>query len=299
MRMGEKVWTHWPLIVVTLVTIGEVISTARHSTHPAVAAYCTVLAAATWALSGRRTQERAVSGGYFAQFTTWDLYVRPHTPPEEPTALYTALAQRMQQTDQHVTAYATCNGLDRISIGLPRPRDAFADARSARYRNAGHLWLGARWFHPHYTHHLPAVLEHELAHIRRNDTRGRLAVESCAVAVSVLAAGLLPLVATSLTVLAAWLATRAFRWWSELACDLAAIRACGRASVAAMWTADLADERNLRWPVRSLHALWALNRHPPLRLRRWFSLHIPGPTSDARHPLARSPIRAHTAPGNQ
>ncbi|MGT2530683.1 hypothetical protein ACU4GG_29125 [Streptomyces nojiriensis] len=210
--MGERAWTHWPLIAVTVVTVGEVISTARHSMHPAVAPYCTVLATATWALTIRRTQERAVSGGYLAQFTTWDLYVRPHTPHEEPTGLYTALAQRMRQTDQHVTAYANDIGLDRISIGLPRPRDAFADARSARHRHAGHLWLGARWFHPDYAHHLPPVLEHELAHIRRYDTRGHLVAESCAVAVSILGAELLPLAAASLTVLTALLATRAFRW---------------------------------------------------------------------------------------
>ncbi|MBT2459995.1 hypothetical protein [Streptomyces sp. ISL-86] len=296
MRMGEKLGTRWPLIIVTTLTAGEAVSIARHDTHPAVTVYCAVLAAAAWAWHGRQTQERAVSGGYFAQCTTWDLYVRPHRPPADPTTLYTALAQRMRQTDEHVATYAARHGLDRISIALPRAHDAFADARSTRHRRTGHLWLGARWFHPRHTHHLPAVLEHELAHVRRYDTRSRLIVETFAVAATVLTAGLLPLPGAALTALTAWFSSRTWRWWSELACDAAAVRACGRAHVAAMWSDDLADEHAMPWAARIRHTLWALNRHPPLRLRRWFALHLPVPPSHTQHPLAVSPHPAPAAP---
>lgn len=57
-----------------------------------------------------------------------------------------------------------------------------ADARSTGHGHRGHVWLGMRWLHPRHTAHLPAVLEHELAHLQRRDTGKRIAAESTFVA---------------------------------------------------------------------------------------------------------------------
>ncbi|MFC8013953.1 M48 family metalloprotease [Streptomyces cinereoruber] len=81
----------------------------------------------------------------------------------------------------------------------------------------------------------PAVLEHELAHLQRRDTGKRIAVETAAVTMVVLASGLLPLPAFVLTTAIAGTLTVLYSWWGELACDLAAARVCGRTAVANMW----------------------------------------------------------------
>jgi hypothetical protein len=286
MRMGEWLGDYGPHIVVTAVIASEAASTALYGPQAAVALYGALLAAGVWAWHGRYTSDRAVSGGYLAKLATWDLYVHPRTPLKDDDGLYTALAQRMRQTDRHVRAFAAQHGLELISIALPTKREAFGDARSTRHGNRGHLWLGTRWFHPRHTHHLPAVLEHELGHLRRRDTRKRLVAETIAVEAAALAAGLLSLPAFALTAWTAWLGIGAVHWWSELACDAAAVRACGRSPVAAMWSADLAEERTMPWASRTRNALRALHRHPPLRLRRWFARHAPLPLPDAGHPLA-------------
>ncbi|MFF3327271.1 hypothetical protein [Streptomyces sp. NPDC002889] len=298
MSMGEWLGDNGPRIVVTVVMAGETISTALNGPQAAVALYGALLAAGVWAWHGRYTFDRAVSGGHLAKLATWDLYIHHRTPPEDDDGLYTAMAQRMRQTDQHVRAFAAQHSLELISIALPTKREAFGDARSTRHGNRGHLWLGTRWFHPRHAHHLPAVREHELAHLRRRDTRKRLVAETTAVAAAALAAGLLTLPALALTALTAWLGIGAVHWWSELACDAAAVRACGRSPVAAMWSADLAEERTMPWPSRTRHTLRALHRHPPLRLRRWFARRAPLPLPDASHPLTITPgtMRAQATP---
>ena len=289
MSLGEWLGDNGPSIVVAAVIVSEAISRAQHGADTAVALYGALLAAGIWAWEGHYLADRAVSGGQLAKLATWDLYVHPYTPPNDDEGLYMALAQRMRLTDQHVGAFAGRHGLKAISIALPRGPDAFGEARSVRHGDCGHLWLGMCWFHPRYTHHLPAVLEHELAHLRRRDTRKRLVAETSAVAAVGLAAGLLSLPSAALTAVTVWLGVGAVHWWSELACDAAAVRVCGRLPVAAMWSADLAEERTMPWASRTRQTLRALYRHPPLRLRRWFARRAPLPLPDAHHPLTTTP----------
>ncbi|MFG2563560.1 hypothetical protein [Streptomyces sp. NPDC048496] len=161
------------------------------------------------------------------------------------------------------------------------------------------MWLGTRWFHPRDTRHLPAVLEHELAHVRRADPRKRLIAETAAVSVTAFAAGMLPRPAFALAALTAWLGIGAFRWWGELASDAHAVRTCGRALVVGMWSADLAEERTMPWVFRSWHTLCALRMHPPLHLRRWFARRAPLSLPASGHPLTTTPgiTPAQPAPG--
>lgn len=290
MRIGE-VLSRWgvSLIVGALIT-GQVLSTAVQGPHP-IAVYTALVSGTLWAWHGHHTSDRAVSSGSFAQAMTWDPFVRPHRTPE-PTVLYLEMAARMRQTEVYVDAFASRHGLDSISVALPGDGHSHKDARAAAHRRVGHLWLGALWFHPQHTHHLPAVLEHELAHIRRGDTRRRLVVETCALVTVVLASGLLPLWAFTVTALTAWFATAALHWWAELSCDAAAVRACGPTSVAAMWTADITDERTTSLATRAFNFIRKGHLHPPLRLRRRFALHAPLRPTAVPHPLSTLPTAA-------
>jgi Zn-dependent protease with chaperone function len=131
--------------------------------------------------------------------------------------------------------------------------------------------------HPQHTRHLPAAVEHELAHLARRDTGKRLA------------AGLLAVGPFAATALGAWLLTTFFRWWVEIACDLQAVRACGREAVADMWRANLAHDRSSSRPLASRvrGTLRALRTHPPLRLRVLCAMRLPvcASRAAAAHPL--------------
>ncbi|MFJ2627678.1 hypothetical protein ACIO6T_30830 [Streptomyces sp. NPDC087532] len=292
MSMGERLGAYGPHIAVAAVIASEAITTALHGSHVSFALYGAMIAGGIWAWHSHCTHDRGVWAGSMAQSMTWDSFVRPSATPEHNTApLYLAMAERMGKTEHHVRAFAQQHSLERISIALPLSRGAFGDANSTRHGARGHLWLGQKWFHPRHTHHLPAVLEHELAHLRRHDTRKRLIAESAAVAATTLCSGLLALPALTLIVLTARLSLGAVRWWGELACDAAAVRACGRAPVAAMWSADLADERTMPWVTRTWHTMRAVRIHPPLRLRRWFALRAPLRLSADPHPLLATPAR--------
>ncbi|MFE9558814.1 hypothetical protein ACFYOD_35825 [Streptomyces sp. NPDC006703] len=275
MKAGEKLEGRGAYIVMTLAIAVEAASTEMNGPQAAMACCTALIAAGAWTFNGRHTGQRGVSGGRFAQAMTWDRFVRPHKAPRDDDSLHTAFARRMRQTDHYVPSVTAQHGLKQISIALPSStRDGgFDDARSIRHTHQGHLWLGHRWFHPDHTHHLPSVLEHELAHLRRNDTRTRQISETAAVAATALAAGLLPLPAFAAAALTTWLGDVAVRWWGELACDAHAMRRCGRAAVTAMWNADLARARTAPRRIRTWAALRALRWHPPLRLRRAFARH--------------------------
>jgi len=285
MHIGE-ILDRWgvPLTVAAGIT-AQTLTTAVSGPHP-IAIYTALISGALWAWHGHHTSDRAVSSGFFAQALTWDSFVRPHRAPIDPPTLYLPMAQRMRQTEHYVRAFAAQHGLKRISLALPGDRHSFTDARSTRHGRRGHLWLGAHWFHPQHTQHLPPVLEHELAHLRRRDTRTRLAVETCALVTVTLASGLLPFWAFTATALTAWTITAALHWWAELACDAAAVHACGRTRVAAMWTADIADERTTSLTARAWNFTRTGHLHPPLRLRRCFALHAPLRPSATPHPLS-------------
>lgn len=288
MRMGEALRRRSASLLVGATLTYLALTTAVNGPHP-IAAYTALISGALWTWHGHHTSDRAVSSGSFAQALTWDAFVHPVKAPDHPTALYLAMAARMRQTEHYVRAFAVQHGLERISLALPGDRHSLKDARATGHGRRGHLWLGAHWFHPRHTQHLPPVLEHELAHLRRRDTRTRWVIETCALVAVTLAAGLLPTWAFIATALIAWVSTAAMHWWAELACDAAAVRACGRTSVAAMWSSDIADERTTSLTARTWNFTRSGHRHPPLRLRRWFALHAPLRLSDTPHPLSALP----------
>ncbi|MEU9984840.1 hypothetical protein [Streptomyces sp. NPDC050856] len=117
----------------------------------------------------------------------------------------------MRQTTEYVRRTIAERGLEKVTLATSDEAGSWADARNTGYGRRGHVWLGMRWLHPRHTTHLPAVLEHELAHLQRRDTGKRIAAESIAVTT----AGLLSLPACLLTAAAAWLLNALFFWCTD------------------------------------------------------------------------------------
>ncbi|MFI6112926.1 M48 family metalloprotease [Kitasatospora sp. NPDC051164] len=219
-----------------------------------------------WALQGRARQKSAIAMGPSAQALTWQVHAgRKPLPSDSDT--FRHIAERMRQTSEHVRRTTAERGLKKVTLATSSETSSWADARSTGRGRQGHVWLGMRWLHPRHTHHLPAVLEHELAHLQRRDTGKRIAAESAAVAAVALAAGLLPLPAFALATAASGTLAVMYSWWGELACDLAAARVCGRTAVADMWRDDLARDRTGPLLPRAWAAVRGMRTHPPLRLR--------------------------------
>ncbi|WP_167546262.1 M48 family metalloprotease [Streptomyces zinciresistens] len=287
MTLGENLQRHAAQAVVSTAIISEAVMTHLRGPAAGIAVAVAVAAGGLWAIQGRARQQSAVALGPTAQALTWQVHAdRKPRPSDSDT--HKRIAARMRQTTEHVRRTTAERGLEKVTLGTSDETGSWADARSTGHGGRGHVWLGMRWLHPRHTAHLPAVLEHELAHLQRRDTGKRLAAESLAVAVVGLLAGLLSLPAFLLAATAAWMLTVLFFWWGELACDLAAVRFCGRAAVADMWREDLERDQ-----ARSLlPRVWATTRslctHPPTRLRILFAEHAPTPSQPAvlpRHPL--------------
>lgn len=286
MTLGEILQRHAGQAVVATAIISEVVMTQLRGPAAGIAVGVAAAAGGLWVVQGRARQKSAIAMGPSAQTLTWQVHAGRKPDPSD-SDTYRHIATRMRQTTEHVRRTTAERGLKKITLATSSETDSWADARSTGHGRRGHVWLGMRWLHPRHTHHLPAVLEHELAHLQRRDTGKRIAAESAAVAVVGLAAGLLSLPAFALTAAAAWALNTMFFWWGELACDLAAVRVCGRTAVADMWREDL--DRECARPV--LPRIWvtvrSLRTHPPLRLRILCANHVPLPDArgQAVHPL--------------
>jgi hypothetical protein len=288
MAVGEALGRYWSHIAVTVTITGQAVATGRHGPEPAAAVYAALVAGGIWAWHGRVAQYSSVSGGQMVQALTWDIHVdRPTEPSDDDW--YRQVASRMRQTGEHVRRSAARLGLERITLATSSTPARYSEASSTRQGSSGHVWLGMRWFHEAHTHHLPAVLEHELAHLRRRDSTKRLIAESSCLMATALAAGLLPLSTFALLAMGAclFLALALYRWWVELACDMHAVRACGRQAVTDMWRAELNLDRSRPRASKAWATLGALRTHPPLRLRIIWAERVPLPKSPVtgRHPL--------------
>lgn len=287
MNLGDILQRHAGQAVAAAAITSQTIMTQLRGPSAGAAVALAVATGVLWAAQGRARQRSAIHMGPVAQALTWQVHAGQE-PRQSDSETYRHLAARMRQTTEHVRRTTAQRGLEKVTLAVSSEPDSWADARSTGHGRRGHIWLGMRWLHPRHTAHLPAVLEHELAHLQRRDTGKGIVAESTAVMSVSLAAGLLPFPAFSLTAAAAWMLTILFHWWGELACDLAAVRVCGRSAVAEMWREDLERDRaRSLWP-----RIWAtargLRTHPPTRLRVFFAEHAPmpsQPTAVPQHPL--------------
>ncbi|MDF3141804.1 MULTISPECIES: hypothetical protein [unclassified Streptomyces] len=217
--------------------------------------------------------------GLWRQQMTWDVYRDRVWKPHE--AALAAEADQMRKVDARVTTFATEHGMERITLAVAGARlgwwGAAESVRSSR--TLGHIELGHFWFFPEGAASLPHIVEHELAHIQRNDSRTFVLMASAGAMSSVACAGLLalPHAAAGITVLFA--VCTATSWWAELACDRIAARRCGRSVAVSALTHFLDDSRALPAPTRLVSTAIALRSHPPFRLRRWWIQHALAPAS--------------------
>ncbi|MEU0665230.1 M48 family metalloprotease [Streptomyces lavendulocolor] len=290
MSLGGILQRHAGQAAVATAIITEAVMTQLRGPAAAIAVGVAAAAGGLWVAQGRARQKSAVSMGAAAQALTW----QPHAsrmPRPSDSATYRHLAARMRQTTEHVRRTIAERGLEKVTLATSDETGSWADARSTGHGRRGHVWLGMRWLHPRHTAHLPAVLEHELAHLQRRDTGKRIVVESVAVATTGLAAGLLSLPAFILTAAAVWVLNTLFFWWGELACDFAAARACGRTAVVEMWREDLERERARSLLPRIWVTARGLRTHPPTCLRILWAEHVPlpGELGQEPHPLRTVP----------
>ncbi|MFF8790818.1 hypothetical protein [Streptomyces sp. NPDC015125] len=224
--------------------------------------------------------------GLWRQQMTWDVYRDREWEPHE--AELAAEAEQMRRVHARVTHFAATHGM-RITLAVTGARLGWVGAAdSARTsKTLGHIELGHFWFFPEGVASLPHVLEHELAHIQRNDSVRHVLWTTVVAAGSVTCAGLLPLPHAAIAI-AALLALRiAVRWWTELACDTIAARQCGRPAAVRTVTHFLDDRRALPARLRHVSMVVALRTHPPLLLRRWWIRHAPAlPATDVAAPSA-------------
>ncbi|MFC8949502.1 M48 family metalloprotease [Streptomyces rochei] len=287
MKLVDILQRHAGQAVAATAIIGEAVMTQLREPAAGIAVGVAVATGGLWAAQGRARQRSAIATGPTAQTLTWQVHAG-RKPRQSDSDTYRHIAARMRQTTEHVRRTTAQRGLEKVTLAISNESGSWADARSTGHGRRGHVWLGLRWFHPRHTAHLPAVLEHELAHLQRRDTGKRIAVESAAVATVGLTAGLLPLFHFSLTAATVWMLTVLFFWWGELFSDLAAVRVCGRTAVADMWREDLERDRARLLLARIWTTARSLRTHPPMRLRLVVAEHawIPHlPTVPPPHPL--------------
>lgn len=190
---------------------------------------------------------------------TWDVYRDREWEPHE--AELAVQADQMRKVEARVTDFAPAHGLQRITLALTGARlGTWGAARSSKM--LGNIELGHYWFFPEGAPSLPHIVEHELAHVERNDSARHQLRTAAIAAGSVVGAGLLPL------------SHVAACWWTDPSCGTIAARRSGRVPHSAL-THFLHDRRALPVPLRLIAMVVALRSHPLLLLRRWRVRHVP------------------------
>ncbi|MBH1937852.1 hypothetical protein I5Q34_26880 [Streptomyces sp. AV19] len=271
------------------VALGCVLAALRWWTEPRAAGVImlAVVAGGLRVWSGLSGLGNTVWAGAVGQDMTWRAYRDPDMAVtndgtrDEDSEL---LISQMRRVEERVEAFAGESGMERISLSAAGGRiGTWNAASSVRFGRRGHVTLGHVWLRPERNAVMPYTLEHELAHLRRRDSHARLAAASVGVVLMVLCTGLLPLGRAAAALAGLGVLWVAYLWWSELACDRAAARRCGREMAVASWRQELGDARRVP-PVRRLFfAFLALRSHPPLRLRLWLS-HLAPPAEDPNSP---------------
>ncbi|MGI5244895.1 hypothetical protein [Dactylosporangium sp. CA-139066] len=159
--------------------------------------------------------------------------------------------------------------LERLGLRSLEVRVGGGFATDRCYRRGRRAWIFVSEHTDHDAQRVRFVLWHEVAHLARRDSRGRIVT-------GLLGLGLLTGVMLSFDPRAMLVAgigapalAIAWRWWAEAACDRFAVRQVGGAALRA-WAADhLAVVATLRrrrqLPKRLGRRTWL--SHPPMRLR--------------------------------
>ncbi|MFJ5951450.1 hypothetical protein [Streptomyces noursei] len=285
----DRFWSH--IIVAWMLTVA-VITQQGSGPHLGLHALpLAVVASWAWALHSDNDRRLQLADGFRAQHWSWNNFLRA-PQPADPSPLYRAVVRRMESTERYLSVIARRHRLQRLTIALIDgwSQDGHADdAASLRQGRRAHIWLGSNWFDPRDTSHLPVLLEHELAHVLRNDNARAAVAQAVGMLLTVLAAAWLPLPAAALVAGALLLLYTGWSWWSELACDAQAVRTCGREAVIALWKRNCTLLNSAPRLARLWNGLLSACTHPPYRLRIWWAQHTEAPSTPASHPLTVPP----------
>ncbi|WP_370424257.1 hypothetical protein AB8O64_36495 (plasmid) [Streptomyces sp. QH1-20] len=291
MDMNTLLYRYW--VEGMTVAVGCVLAALRWWTEPRAAGVImlAVVVGVLRAWSGFSGLGNTVWAGSVGQDMTWRTYRDPDVAVAKDRIRdkdSEFLISQMRRVEERVEAFAGETGMERISLSVAGGRiGTWNAASSVRFGRRGHVTLGHIWLWPERNAVMPYILEHELAHLRRRDSHTRTAAAVLGVVLMVLCTALLPLDRATAALAGLGVLRVAYLWWSELACDRAAARRCGREMAVASWQQELEDAR-LVPPVRRLFfAFLALRSHPPLRLRLWLSRLAPPADRDCALPLAR------------
>ncbi|MEU9480771.1 hypothetical protein [Streptomyces sp. NPDC048191] len=279
----EKVSYAWVArAVLTVMACGVAAVRWQHPLAAGGIVGAAVLTAAIWSVLAALSLSNAIWAGLVSRDLTWYAYLPPdgvrRGGPLDPDTEF--MVGQMCQVEARVQDFIRESDLEHVSLAVTGGRlGLWHEAVSTRSGRSGHVALGYFWLWPDRSAALPYILEHELAHLRRNDARTRLGTTTLRAALIVLCVGLLPL-AQAVLVLAVLAAVGiGYQWWVELACDREAARHCGRHVAVAAWKKDLADSREVPLGRRLLGAFLALRSHPPMVLRLWWARLTPSRSS--------------------
>ncbi|MER7671350.1 hypothetical protein ABTY61_23195 [Kitasatospora sp. NPDC096128] len=173
----------------------------------------------------------------------------------------------MDLAARRVREFAELSGLGHVSIGIPYPSPSgYEEAFTLQHGRERHVSIGIAWLNED-AEHLPLVLEHELAHLRRAHGPQRR-VRRCVGSAIVVAAGwFMPVLGAAAATAAVLFLGAAWSWVEELACDLEARRRCGAAAQVARWREQVIRDRGVPRLQRWWIALVGSGSHPPVYLR--------------------------------
>ncbi|MEU8672651.1 hypothetical protein AB0C71_37805 [Streptomyces anulatus] len=288
-RLRKQIRRRGPVILVALLLCWMAAVRARETVEASVLVVLAFSAGAAWAVWGISCLKEGVWLGAAAHDMTWSAHRRSlaRTGPDEADESSAFLIGQMVRVEQRVAEFVTETAMAGVTLALRGGRiGSWREARSTRMGEHGHVDLGYGWLEPGRSAALPYILEHELAHLRRQDSRNRLLVDAITVTAASLCAGQLPLADAALALCGIAVGWVAYQWWGELACDRAATSRCGRQTAIACWRQELDGERAVPPLTRWGLSILGLISHPPTRLRLWVSCWPPsGAGSVAEEPV--------------
>ncbi|MBY8889124.1 hypothetical protein K7472_30405 [Streptomyces sp. PTM05] len=220
----------------------------------------------------------AVWAGLVGRQMTWSAYLRLAELAEGGPVVQDAqfLARSMRRVEERVESFVRETDLEHVSLAVTGGRiGSWHEAGSMRSGRNGHVALGYFWLCPEHSAALPYIVEHELAHLRRNDSRVHLLLTSIRAGCIVLCLGLLPILPALLVVGLLAVSILGHAWWTELACDRAAAVRCGRDVAVGAWKLDLNQMRQLPLLRRAFSSAVAMCTHPPAAVRLWWARKSP------------------------
>ncbi|MFJ9195490.1 M48 family metalloprotease [Streptomyces globisporus] len=283
LRLRKQIRRGSPAILVVLLLCWMAGVRARGTVDAPALMVLAFSAGVGWALWGIVCLKEAVWLGAAAHDMTWGAYRRSpsRTEPDPGDESSAFLVGQMMRVEQRVSEFAAETGMAAVTFALAGGRiGSWEDATSVGAGDRGHVDLGYGWLAPDRSAALPYILEHELAHLRRQDGRKRLVAGTVTVTAAALCVGQLPIADAALALGGIAVAWAAYQWWGELACDMAANNRCGRETAVACWQQEL--DRRLAVPLlrRWGFSLLGLISHPPTRLRLWMTCWTAAPARD-------------------